>query len=501
MKKYTVKEGDTGVLELTDREGNLEIYQPDCDLDKAQEMLYKFYELKTTEGIKVKDAFQIDGVDWFPNSVSMLYWQYFFQVVKYRTVIDKYLAGQVTFSKISPGRFGNLIALLNVEQGERNKTKKLLRNLYHWLITVRNRIIVRKSGDLLLFRYGIDDFRTAELLMKLEERFSVLQVTWVTARKLPKYFLDRSIYFSSSAYGCKQNSVVLSDNSDVIFKSALDYAQSLINTQIATLKSHKSVFKRLSYRLFVGIDDANVVYPLLYAAQEVGMKTLGFQHGASYLRRHEAYIMRGIERYCWYDNVLLWGEYWKKNILKHSKIFQDSFYILASNKHSYDYSLFPKQGYDKTILVPYEFIADSIKVGEYIKTFIDKGYTVCFKPRPDRSLAAQLHAYYLGKYESDINIVENITPEIMAEMDVIAGTQTSLLFDLLPYNKPIWILDTPFRLMYDMVEDGLARLITEEDMPKIDEIFEEEVGKKRFVNFAYISGDKPIVDVIEEYIR
>src|SRR3989338_5093620 len=501
MKKYTVKEGDTGVLELTDREGNLEIYQPDCDLDKAQEMLYKFYELKTTEGIKVKDAFQIDGVDWFPNSVSMLYWQYFFQVVKYRTVIDKYLAGQVTFSKISPGRFGNLIALLNVEQGERNKTKKLLRNLYHWLITVRNRIIVRKSGDLLLFRYGIDDFRTSEVLMKLEKRFCVLQVTWVQAMKLPKYFLDRNVYFSSSANGRRENFVSLSDDSDVIFKSALDYAQSLINTQIATLKSHKSVFKRLSYRLFVGIDDANVVYPLLYAAQEVVMKTLGFQHGASYLRRHEAYIMRGIERYCWYDNVLLWGEYWKKNILKHNKIFHDSFYILASNKHSYDYSFLPKQGHNKTILVPYEFIADSIKVGEYIKTFIDKGYTVCFKPRPDRSLAAQLHAYYLGKYESGIHIVENITPEIMAEMDVVAGTQTSLLFDLLPYNKPVWILDTPFRLIYDMVEDGLARLITEQDMPKIDEIFEEEVGKKRFVNFAYISGDKPIVDVIEEYIR
>ena len=156
MKKYSVKEGDTGVLELTDREGNLEIYQPDCDLDKAQEMLYEFYELKTKDGIRVKDAFLVDGIDWFPNSVSMLYWQYFFQVVKYRTLIDKYLAGQVTFSKISPGRFGGLIALLNVEQGKRNKTKKLLRNLYHWLITVRNRIIVRKSGS------GVDTKRAGD---------------------------------------------------------------------------------------------------------------------------------------------------------------------------------------------------------------------------------------------------------------------------------------------------------------------------------------------------
>lgn len=501
MKKYTVKEGDTGVLELRDQNGNIEIYQPDCDLDKAQYLLYEFYELKTADGLKVKDAFQIDGVDWFPNSVSMLYWQYFFQVVKYRTLIDQYIAGEIQFSQIAPGRFNNLIRMLGAQSGKRQKVEKLLKSLYHWTVSTRNRFIVKKSGDLLFFRYGIDDFRTAELLNKLEERFSVLQVTWVPVKKLPKHFFDKSVYLSSSASARIKRSVTLRDNPDFIFQSALGYAQSVINTQIATLKSHRNVFRHLNYLLFFGIDDANVVYPVLYAAQEAGMKTLGIQHGMGALRRHEAYIMHGIERYRWYDNVLVWGEYWKQNILKHSKLFSNSFHILASNKHSYDYSFLPKQGHDRTILIPYEFLADSIKVGEYIKAFIEKGYTIYFKPRPDRSLADQLHAYYLGEYENDVQIIENITPEIMAEIDVIAGTQTALLFDLFPYNKPVWILDTPFRLMYDMVEDGLARLITEEDMQRIDEIFEEEVGKEHSVDVAYFSGKKPIVDAIAEYLQ
>ena len=501
MKKYIVKEGDTGVLELIDSDGKVEIYQPDCDLDKTQSLLYEFYALKTEEGMKVKDAFQIDGTDWFPNSVSMLYWQYFFQVVKYRSLLDKYIAGEIQFLQISPGRFNKLIKMLSSENGKQQKLEKLFKTLYHWIINVRNRVIVKKAGDLLFFRYGIDDFRTAELLRKLEKRFSVLQVTWVPVRKLLKYFFNKSVYFSSSAVPCTNCFVKLIDDADFIFLAALKYAQLVINTQIATFKSHCDVFKHLDYKLFFGLDDANVVYPFIYAAQDAGMKTLGMQHGMSALRRHESYIMHGIERYRWYDNVLMWGEYGKKNILKYSKLFSNSFHILASNKHSYDYSFLPKQGKERTILIPYEVLADSIKVGDYIKAFIDKGYTIYFKPRPDRILADQLHAYYLGEHENNVKVIEKITPAIMAKIDIIAGTQTTLLFDLLPYNKPVWILDTSFRLMYDMVEDGLARLITQDDMQRIDAIFEEEIEKKRFVDAVYFNGKKPVVDAISEYLQ
>ena len=81
MKRYSVKEGNTGVLELIDDAGNIEIYQPDCDLDKAQTLLYQFYDIPTNSGMNVKDAFVRDDIDWFPTTISMLFWQYFFTVV------------------------------------------------------------------------------------------------------------------------------------------------------------------------------------------------------------------------------------------------------------------------------------------------------------------------------------------------------------------------------------------------------------------------------------
>ena len=179
-------------------------------------------------------------------------------------------------------------------------------------------------------------------------------------------------------------------------------------------------FRHFDYKLFFGLDDANIVYPLIYAAQDVGIKTLGFQHGV-YARRHEAYVMQGIKKYRWYDNVLVWGEYWKSNVLKNSRLYSSTYHIVSSNKHDYDYKYLPKKGKNKVILIPYEFLSDSIKVGEYIKKFIEAGFKILFKPRLDESPQSQLKAYYLDEFEEKVEIVNDLTPETMAEIDVIAG--------------------------------------------------------------------------------
>ena len=232
----------------------------------------------------------------------------------------------------------------------------------------------------------------------------------------------------------------------------------------------------------------------------MGIKTLGFQHGL-YARRHEGYVMQGIEKYRWYDNVLVWGEYWKSNALKNSSLYSSTYHIVCSNKHFYEYKYLPKKGKNKVILIPYEFLSDSIKVGEYIKKFVKAGFKVLFKPRTDDLLQNQLDSYYLDEFKDKIEIIDALTPETMAEIDVIAGTMTTLLFEMLPYNKPIWILESSFRLMYDMVEDGFARLITESDMQRIHEIFEEEINKEKMIDAEYFFARTPVVDAITNYLH
>ena len=131
MKRYSVKEGITVVLELIDDAGNVEIFQPDCDLDKAQSVLYQFYNIPTSSGINVKDAFIHEDTDWFPTTISKVYWQYFYQVVKYRPLLEKYLLGQVEFKSISPGKFYNLIQIILKAQGkDKGIFKNLIRKMY-----------------------------------------------------------------------------------------------------------------------------------------------------------------------------------------------------------------------------------------------------------------------------------------------------------------------------------------------------------------------------------
>ena len=152
-------------------------------------------------------------------------------------------------------------------------------------------------------------------------------------------------------------------------------------------------------------------------------------------------------------------------------------------------------------MIPYEFLADTISIGRYIKQFIERGFIVYFKTRPDELIKDQVDAYYLGSLREKVQIVETITPELMAEVDIVAGTQTSLLFDLLPFNKPLWVLETSFKFMYDIVEDGFARLLKEKDMGNIDDIYQVEMERKQIVNLEYFYGAKSIQVAVEEYLH
>ena len=84
----------------------------------------------------------------------------------------------------------------------------------------------------------------------------------------------------------------------------------------------------------------------------------------------------------------------------------------------------------------------------------------------------------------------------MSNIDIVAGTQTTLLYDLLLYHKPLWILETPFKLQEDMIEYGLARKITLKDLNSIDKIYNSEIKTNRCMDSGYVEGSKSVSDVI-----
>jgi len=502
MKQCNIIEGNSGVLELVGADGIIEIYRPDCDLDKAKDLLYKFYQSKTSNASIIKESYYINELNWFPTSIGMLYWHYFYQIVKYKPIIDKVISGEIEVLECSPGRFKKIMELVHWYP-QHSLIQKLIKRIYHFIIQTRNFIITKKSGDILLFQYKPEDFRTSQIYDALKTKFSVVKLCNVPLKDIWRYFFDTSVYIYVEPYANSYSNIELADDSDFVFNGAIKYTSWIINKNLTSYHSHARLFKHMDYSLLIGLDDTTIVYPLLYALSDKSIHSLGIQHGA-YVSRHEDYIMNGgIKDYKWFDNVIVWGDYWKRLILKHSNLFDDSYHIVASNKHSYNYKLTDTLNERKVVLIPHEFLADTIAVGEYIRKFIDQGFDVHFKVRPGTNdeIDDQLHAYFLGDYHEKITIIEEITSDQMSCVGVIAGTSTTLLFDLLPFQKPIFLLDTPLKFIMDMADDGFARLISMSDMESINDIYNKEVKDSHNDDFSDIFGSEPIDNVIFNYIQ
>ena len=132
-----------------------------------------------------------------------------------------------------------------------------------------------------------------------------------------------------------------------------------------------------------------------------------------------------------------------------------------------------------------------------MKKFIDLGYKICFKSRPDENIEDQIEAYCLPQeYIDSIIIVEEITNDLMDKIDIIAGSMTSLVSQLLPYNKIIWVLETEYRFLENLVEEGYAHKICYEDIDKLD----EKMFMKKEVDYNYHYSSELLTETLSKYV-
>ena len=498
---YSVKEGGTGVLHLTDENGRESVYQPNCDLDKTQRLLYEYHALNTSNNKLIKESFVIDGVDWYPSSVSMLYWQFFFQYVKYESLIEDWKNNKIDFSRIEQGKFKRLLISLGYSK---NNSKPLivnmLRKILSKLIMLRNKVVVSSDIEKILFlRQSLNDFRSNEILQNIQKVYPVVQLIPFPRKKLSHIMFNSSICILPVSHGsCNYIDLLkINDKSRWIYHYAIIYTREIISQHITSYKLFNKYMSISKYKLFLGMDDCNYPYPYIYAAQDNGLKCIGIQHGG-YAKRHEAYAMNYLNSHRWYDYLLVWGGYWKKVFLDNNKIFPSKNVFITSNKHNYYYTILPKISKNRSILFPYEFLADTILVGKFITILYANKFDIYFKPREDDTVKNQIKAYNLGDIENKLIIVRKITPSVMCSVDIVAGTMTTLLYDLLAYGKPIWILETPFKLQEDMVENGLARLISWNDLDDIITIYNKDMNSNKEVDIEYLNGDTPLEKAIDE---
>lgn len=499
-----VREGNTGILYLTDESGEQERFIPDYDLDKARALLLEFQELKDFNGKSIKDNYWRDGHNWFPTMVNFLYGRVLLPYVKYKPLADRFINRELQFEFLNKADFHGLLSIL-----EGKPEGGLIKNsVFNTLLRLNNWYVLQRfRANLLFFRFTPDDFRTSSAKKVLDKlQASYIEVLAPDRRLLLSNLIEKRPYYFFGGMGFKNffRRSYRIDGEDPhkkeLFEKAIRRIERMMSSFVLEYRRHCRALKGKAIRTFYGIDDTQVVYPILYACQHQGIKTITHQHGAAYNKRHASYIMEGIakEDYRWFDKIIVWGKYWSDILLKNSKVYSPDMFIEGSSLFEFDYSNgthSPSQG--RNVLVPYEFLTNTYKVGLYVKKLIDLEYSVFFKPRSDEVLRDQLDAYCLPpSYVDKITIVYSITPEFMQTIDIVVGTMTTLVYQLLPYNKIIWILDTEYRYLEHLVEEGLAQKVKYEDLDGL----EEHYFKKTEVQARDFFNSEPLEETLKKHV-
>lgn len=502
---YRAREGNTGILYLTDAEGKENRFIPDYDLDKARELLLEFQELKDARGKSIKDNYWREGYNWFPTTVSYLYWHVFFVYVKYKPLVDQALDKKIGFQFENKADLYRVVAVLEGEETG-NKIKMMM---FRTLVRLNNWLVVRLFPvELLFFRFSMDDFRSVEIRKTLDELGAayiqvvppgrLVDIVSNILRMMPYYYYGGISSRKTVDHQYDFNG--LDKYKKHLFERAAHQVDRMISAYVKEYKIHLRRLENTRLKIWYGFDDSNgYIFPLLYACQQRGIKTIGHQHGA-YVRRHASYVMEGIEKgsYKWFDKVIVWGDYWKDHLLKISSVYSPDMLVVGSNKVKWGYgSGQVSHSMARNILLPYEFATNTFRVGKYVAKLIDLGYIIFFKPRKDERLEDQLAAYCLSpEHLAKLHIVEEIDTEFMKTIDIIAGTMTTLVYELMPYNKIIWVFDTEYRHLEDLVEEGYAHKIKYEDLEELDERY----FVRTKVNASYFFSPETLYETLSKHL-
>lgn len=213
------------------------------------------------------------------------------------------------------------------------------------------------------------------------------------------------------------------------------------------------------------IDDARHYNELIVATHKAGIPSLAFQHG-HYTKYHTGWLRHDIPGEPAFPDVLcVWSEYWKKELYRLNSVFpQSSIYVTgtllntAQDKPNKIKSTRVGQKNLLSILIPYETDAPKKEVKFFIdKLASHKDIRIIFKIRPNRDEQSQLKEY--GIENMNIQIARNLS-EVIGMVDVVGGVYSTILYDMVVLEKPVFIMKTSMDYGEGMVKNGLADTLT-----------------------------------------
>lgn len=212
------------------------------------------------------------------------------------------------------------------------------------------------------------------------------------------------------------------------------------------------------------IDDARYYHDVALAARSVGIPSYAFQHG-HFTPYHVGWLKepKTSLEYPRPDTLVVWSDYWKKELLRLGGVFPDSALTVGGyTEHAFSFTTEPAK--NLTLLIPHETDSPKEEVGAHIHGILAvvPDAFIYIKLRPDHPREEQLAHYGDLSLNSRVRFIAN-TAELAVRPSVVLGVYSSFLYDMVRSGIPVGILETSMDYGKGMIENSLADVLPQNE--------------------------------------
>lgn len=273
----------------------------------------------------------------------------------------------------------------------------------------------------------------------------------------------------------------------------------------------RQVLRLQRVRRAVILDDSRHGNELAAACRSLGIPTLGYMHGL--LNRYHpglmAYGFQSARRHA-FDLYGLWSEYFRRRVLAGDLYTEDNTFVygplrLPSRAEIDAARSAPPTGHAVRVLLVYEPRAVQEDVLRYVQPLMRDGrFSIALRFRPGEDVPWLAHT--LVTSGRNVRIIRGGSLyAALADVDVVVGTYSTVLYEAALVLRPAVVLNTTFTYGHEMAMDGLAefaetpgdvahRVLSAHAQPEAERIRRRNViwGEK------IVDGPSVLLDTAEE---
>lgn len=462
-RRAHVQELESGEL-LISHAGQQVRFAPRFDFGRAVKMFETFSEC---HGGDFFDS--DDGIDWFPAIQYFLFQKLVLPSILYGDAL-RYLEDNRLRPRFSGGDRFRLLYQIR----RRNSAFKRFALSFAWrveraLISFHNRWLCRDFGEM-FFQYSADEMRLKALRRELAKRRRGLTAIGGGFRVVLRYFFRRD-YF-----------LVATTRFDPLgdFKEE-DLLLNVAHGAVSQARRQMAMYLRIFHARkvgprFYGIDDPLYLFPLLFALNRSGVQTVGFQHGL-YSQNDFGYAVRRCSRFEWYDKLVVWDRFWAGVYHRINPYYPAGSILVGIGSEQFDAPPTPNPN-NRHVLCMYERFLDVEGYVYFLRALISAGFHLTVKMRPESSVSDLAAEYGFTREEMEhIDICDHIDGELLSRVSLIAGCKTSLLYSLLSVGRPVWVFESSYHYLEQVLALDNVHIVKAEDVVRLTELYERSVAE------------------------